>query len=163
MTIDKEILERIKSIKWFINCGKNITENINFEKKYIKNWKNAIEMIKGDNWNNITLEANNILAEFLDNKFHSDFQNWNKIVRDGKLFLKENIEQELSKSCKENKINNDFLRSVLWDLLGAIMEDTYKKCKKRPVFFLHLLEIYESGNLPCGWEGKWPDGKLIVF
>ena len=43
------------------------------------------------------------------------------------------------------------------------MEDTYKKCKKRPVFFLHLLEIYESGNLPCGWEGKWPDGKLIVF
>jgi hypothetical protein len=61
-----------------------------------------------------------------------------------------------------NGLDKVFVDSVLWDLLGAIMEFYYGQCKNRPEFFLDLLKIYESGNFPCGWIGEWPNGKLIV-
>lgn len=30
-------------------------------------------------------------------------------------------------------------------------------------FYRHLYQIYLSGHLPCGWEGEFPNGRLIVF
>ena len=30
-------------------------------------------------------------------------------------------------------------------------------------FFLSLMEWYKRGHWPCGWEGTYPDGKLIVY
>jgi hypothetical protein len=30
-------------------------------------------------------------------------------------------------------------------------------------FFERLLNIYQSGAWPCGWEGRYPEGKLIVY
>ena len=32
-----------------------------------------------------------------------------------------------------------------------------------PVFFTRLLPAYEAGRYPCGWEGDYPEGRLIVF
>ena len=26
-----------------------------------------------------------------------------------------------------------------------------------------LLKVYQAGHLPCGWEGNWPDGRLMVM
>lgn len=30
-------------------------------------------------------------------------------------------------------------------------------------FFETVFRVYKAGGLPCGWEGKYPDGKLVVF
>jgi hypothetical protein len=30
-------------------------------------------------------------------------------------------------------------------------------------FFLELLTIYQAGHFPCGWQGEWPKGKLLLY
>jgi len=49
----------------------------------------------------------------------------------------------------------------------ALMEMTYRRrFQKAPVFFETLLSVYESGHLPCGWDGEldcWPQGRLLVY
>lgn len=26
-----------------------------------------------------------------------------------------------------------------------------------------VITVYRSGHIPCGWEGEFPDGKLLIF
>jgi hypothetical protein len=55
---------------------------------------------------------------------------------------------------------------ILLELNLAAMEVSYRrKFRKAPAFFERLLDIYEAGHLPCGWEGDldhWPEGSLLV-
>jgi len=34
---------------------------------------------------------------------------------------------------------------------------------KQNHFFEKIFQIYQNGAWPCGWEGNYPEGKLIVF
>ncbi len=34
---------------------------------------------------------------------------------------------------------------------------------KSHVFFEKLFKIFVSGGYPCGWSGKYPEGKIIVY
>ncbi|HKD26343.1 MAG TPA: hypothetical protein VKC66_10620 [Xanthobacteraceae bacterium] len=53
--------------------------------------------------------------------------------------------------------------STTWDVLGALMENSYLSSRHQAYFFLELLWVYEAGHFPCGWLGDWPDGKLVVY
>ena len=55
------------------------------------------------------------------------------------------------------------LHSVQWDILGAMMENSYLGSGHRAFFFLELLTIYEARHFPCGWRGEWPQGTLLVY
>ena len=56
---------------------------------------------------------------------------------------------------------------VLLDLDRIALYSTYRRrYHKAPAFFAKLLEIYEQGRLPCGWEGEmamWPVGTLVIY
>ncbi|AEV69721.1 hypothetical protein [Acetivibrio clariflavus] len=160
---NSKFLNRILSIDWFNNCGNPIKQNINYTVIYVFSWDEAKRCYTDPVWEDTTLEASNALSEFLNNKYKSEFANWNKIAREGKAFLENNIVHKIEAFRESNNLDKTFTDCVKWDLLGAIMEASYSKCKNRPEFFLELLKVYESGNFPCGWSGKWPDGKLIIF
>jgi hypothetical protein len=34
---------------------------------------------------------------------------------------------------------------------------------KRPGFFETLFSVYAGGGWPCGWDGKYPDGRVASF
>jgi hypothetical protein len=57
--------------------------------------------------------------------------------------------------------------TVLLDINLAAVEVAYRRrFPKAPIFFEHLLQVYEAGHLPCGWDGDlddWPNGELIVY
>jgi hypothetical protein len=55
------------------------------------------------------------------------------------------------------------VHSVQWDILGALMENSYLGSGHKAFFFLELLLIYEAGHFPCGWEGEWPHGMVRVY
>ena len=58
------------------------------------------------------------------------------------------------------------ITKILVTINRASLEMTYRqKFHRAPIFFERVLEVYEAGHLPCGWEGDlddWPDGKLLV-
>lgn len=55
------------------------------------------------------------------------------------------------------------------ELLDEIMGDMYNAAYCRAVkgvsdnLLEQLFMIYKNGGWPCGWEGDYPDGKLIVY
>ncbi len=161
--INNDFLNRVSSIDWFDNCGNPIKQEIKLNVTYVNNWDEAKKYYTEPVWEDTTLEASNSLSEFLNNKYKSDFANWNKMAKEGKAFLSSHVNHKIETFMEENNLGKTFVDCVQWDLLGAIMESSYSKCKNRPEFFLELFKVYESGNFPCGWIGEWPNGKLVVF
>ena len=58
------------------------------------------------------------------------------------------------------------LLSIIVNTNRAAMEIRFRqKFNKAPIFFERMLQVYEAGRLPCGWDGQledWPKGRLII-
>ena len=46
------------------------------------------------------------------------------------------------------------------DLFNCYLNNKYKK--NHPIWNM-IEDAYFKGFWPCGWEGKYPEGKLVVF
>ncbi len=163
MQINQDILDRIKQINWFSNCGQALQTEIQMEYKGVSSWADAKQDYQSTAWENTTLEARNELTSFLHRKYRDQYSKWNLLAQEAKGFLDTEVMPKIELYREENKLDEEFIANVSWDIVNVIMESTYGICSNRPVFFLELLKVYEAGNFPCGWDGEWPNGKLIVY
>jgi hypothetical protein len=46
---------------------------------------------------------------------------------------------------------------------GAAAEAILTEIEPSLDFFRGLMKWYQSGHIPCGWDGNWPEGKVIVW
>jgi hypothetical protein len=55
--------------------------------------------------------------------------------------------------------------AILNDVIGDLHGCAYARALDPAgnAFFERLLSIYRSGGWPCGWDGHYPDGKLVIF
>ena len=54
------------------------------------------------------------------------------------------------------------LSAVQWDILHVCMEAEYADVYP-PGFYASQAYWYVKGHFPCGWQGEFPNGKLIVY
>jgi hypothetical protein len=162
--MDEAFAQDLESINWFASCGQPISSTVPFPVTIVDSWTVAIELCSKQSWEDFTLEAQNRLTEFLHNYHRSAYQSWNTIV----ITAKERIVNPLTNRIwrpfsEEHGFGKVMVDCVSWDVLGAIMEHEYRYCSDRPEFFKHLLQIYRAGHFPCGWNGDWPTGDLLVW
>jgi hypothetical protein len=122
---------------------------------------------------NITKNDLNLFNHLLDTcdsdqailhyKFRDKLAFWNELVDDAKVFINSEVEPHIKFAKEKFNLDQRFVDSVRWDILNAIMEDSYAKCNYKGHFFHDLLSVYESGNFPCVWKGKWPKGTLLIY
>ncbi|WP_245191422.1 hypothetical protein [Kosakonia oryzendophytica] len=157
MNISRLAVDRLLKINWFINLGKPTVlyhaTQLTDENAFIK------EIASGD-WEDTTLEARNEITGHLAKKHSNDYQEWNTLAREAQGI----IDTEITPLVTNNEVvQHVILDNIKWDLINYLMEDAYKKHLKGSLFFESLINIYEHGHIPCGWNGKWPVGKLIIY
>ena len=110
------------------------------------------------------LEAQNQLSAWLSRHARDRDRQWNDLVRAHKeQVIEPVVVRGVRAALTDPAVLEVVLPSVQWDCLGALMEDSYLDTGHAAHFFLELLMIYEAGHFPCGWEGKWPRGTLLVY
>lgn len=59
----------------------------------------------------------------------------------------------------------DLIRSHAEYQLGTVLLSAlvYSPVEPATTFFRNMLEVYESGLFPCGWEGEGDSGKFIAY
>ncbi len=108
--------------------------------------------------------------------------NWDDIIStvDGEIYRVEM--EKWPQSYPFNKFT-EMIQNELWENLGKCFNEEYVEfgvdcyvvgffvefihCRlvmgKSNEFYETLFKIYQSGGYPCGWEGNYPDGRLIVY
>jgi hypothetical protein len=80
-----------------------------------------------------------------------------------KPFVQTDLMSTIEGTIGRRGLDKAFVDSFQWIMLHALIADAYSDCGILNRFFASLVDIYEGGNLPCGWDGDWPDGLLLVY
>lgn len=77
-----------------------------------------------------------------------------------------NLEEllELISENVRNSLNkyDEFYEEIVADLNNCAISRAVNG-KDETNFFEKLFEIYKAGGLPCGWQGEYPDGKIVAY
>ncbi|MCL6366102.1 hypothetical protein [Pectobacterium versatile] len=158
MKISNDAVDRLLKIDWFANVGNQcFIPNV----KVAASLNDANFSLSSPDWENVTLEESNEISGYLAVKHTVIFQDWNDLAQEAKSFLKDKLLKQIPHL---NGFDNVLLlQCIEWDVVSYLIEDAYKDKIKKPLFFDSLIHIYESGHIPCGWDGVWPNGKLVVY
>jgi hypothetical protein len=154
----RAMLEELEKAEWFRCVGQKDTEVA----LVLSSWKEAIDSCASDEWQDLILEAANQYRERLLSNSKERFSQWNKIVQEVKPFTVSLVARKTEKIIKENQLPKIFEDTVNWDILHVAMEAEYTDVYP-PGFFASNAYWYVHGHFPCGWQGDFPNGKLIVY
>lgn len=183
MEINQKIYKKLLECELLKNCGTNNfndyiikTKDENTNNLYIssahmkdeidiyliKDKEEAVKNISSIKWENLCLELNGNFTEFLFTNFREKYNFWNKYVNE----LKDNylplIIENIELILQEKNYPKIFLDDVMFNLITIFMLDIYSEFYYEG-FFENILHVYLSGHLVCGWYGKYPKGKLMVY
>ncbi len=162
--MDESFARGLEKIHGIDDCGAPLIAPLPFDAEQVSGWPQAMDLCSSQAWEDATLDARNRLTEFLHRHHRDAYQRWNGIAVSAK-------ERVVSRLCETSwrafadrmGLGKSLLDAASWDVIAAVMEHEYRSCKGRPDFFLQLLQVYRAGHFPCGWQGRWPGGRLLVW
>jgi hypothetical protein len=159
------VFDQLQSLQWFSNVGNPPTREMRLQIEPVRSWSAASNLRGSVKASNAFLEASNMLTRELSDAFRVHYRKWNEVADEVRTLLNDRILPGIDRSA-ELVIDETSLpvvaNSVRWDLIHVLMEYAYSAFVP-PRFFEQVFQVYKSGNFPCDWDEKWPDGKLWVF
>jgi hypothetical protein len=125
-------------------------------------------------WNRLVHQSQEILAQYVEKSLLAALEEgaWaTTLARTPLAEITPPVRASIGKRMADLRTAKAWERclttEILVNLSLAAVEMTYRRnFPKAPMFFERLLEVYEAGRLPCGWDGdldSWPDGQLVLY
>lgn len=154
----KATLEQLRQVQWFHRVGVRDTDAA----EVLSSWYEAIESCSSPEWEDLCLEASNQYCARLAEKSPQQFQKWNDIAVEIKPVAQALVREKTKQVVEENDLPKAFVDTVDWDIVHLCMEAEYADVYP-PGFFASQAYWYLKGHFPCGWEGEFPKGKLVIY
>ncbi|SFJ93169.1 MULTISPECIES: hypothetical protein [unclassified Bacillus (in: firmicutes)] len=163
MELNNSVVEAVLSNNWLKHCGTESNFPQGIEYTYLSNKKKMVKIVNGIEWENICLEESNNLTGYLAKNEPEIYNgNWNTLVKKIKAEVLPKITDDIEKQITILGLPKDILHAVKFDIVSIIMVLSYEEYYKS-VFYNEMLEIYLSGHIPCGWNGKYPEGNIFIY
>ena len=73
----------------------------------------------------------------------------------------ENLLEIISDNLRKSSFSSNFFNEVVADLNNCAINRAING--EISNFFEDLFEVYQSGAIPCGWKGNYPEGKIVAY
>ncbi|MCY8232251.1 hypothetical protein [Priestia endophytica] len=163
MKLNEEVIHKVLQIDWLSNCGREGSLPKHLPFSTLGNQKAVKKSIDSVKWENVRLEEVNNLTGFLA-KNHSDVFNgyWNTLVMEIKHNILPDVHVKAMANIVKHNLPLNILHNVEYDAVNILMVLSYREYYESK-FYNMLYEVYATGHLPCGWNGKYPRGNLLVY
>jgi len=151
-------LAELEAAAWFSKVGVKDTEAV----IVLSSWPEAITHCDSVGWKNLCLEAVNQYRQRLLERSRERFIKWNDIVTDLRPTVEPFVHRKVQAVVQENLLPPIFEKMVRGDIFGVCLEAEYADVYP-PGFYASHAYWYVKGHFPCGYEGLFPNGKLIVY
>ena len=162
--MDEAFAASIDAIDWFGSCEEVWGGELPIPSSAVPTLLDAGNACADPAWEELTDAAAGRLGDHVAAHCPVEYRNWNPLVRAVKERLTIPLAESVWRPFAEwYGFDQRFVLGVQWNVLHAVLEYEYRGCAGRPEFFLHLLDVYRAGHIPCGWAGEWPAGCLLVW
>jgi hypothetical protein len=148
----------LEQAEWFAAVGVKDTSTA----IVLSSWREAVAHCGSTTWQDTILEARNQYCERLAERSQARFNQWNEIVVPLKALTMPLVVRKTADVCSRHQLPKVFVDTVQWDILHVCMEAEYADVYP-PGFYASQAYWYVKGHFPCGWQGEFPKGKLIVY
>lgn len=157
------MVEELMNCKWLQHCGEEQNAQYDFEVLHQKDHAKAMKTITSIDWENICLEESGNITAYLSihNKVEYN-KNWNLLVKKIKSEVLPHIVEKIQEGVIIKNLPEGVIDDIKFNLVTILISDAFSDCYSSK-FYRNLYQIYLSGHLPCGWEGEFPNGRIIVF
>lgn len=154
----KLILEKLAAANWFSEVGKqNVEDAI-----VVSSWAKAVERCSSPEWESLTLEARNQITVALFKCCRERSREWNNHAREVKTIAIPIVNEKTKSVVERYNLPESFMDQVHWDIVMIAMEAEHNDVVE-PGLYSQLASWYLAGRFPCGWQGEFPEGKMIIF
>ncbi len=151
-------LEKLDRVEWFSSVGVCDTQNA----IVLSSWPEAVDHCSSLDWENLCLEAANQLRERILERSKERFNQWGEVAREVKPVAEALVQRKVAAVVREHQLPKVFVDTVNWDIVHLCMEAEYADVFP-PAFYASQAYWYVKGHFPCGWQGEFPNGKLIIY
>jgi hypothetical protein len=144
---------------WFRNVGRAAPLG---DVVVLSSWEEAIASSATQEWEDVTLEAANQFGVMLRKRGAEIYNQWNEKAAGCKPYVVALMERKMEKVLATREFPKSFTDSVRWDLLHVCIAFEFSDVLPAG-FWGEIGELYLSGRFPCGWEGVFPAGRIIIF
>jgi hypothetical protein len=145
----------------FSKCGASI-ESPGVNTIQVQNWESVLESIRTVEWENAGIDTANLLRHQIRTHDPVQLNLWNDRVVDIKPQLEEVVYRKLTPWMQSRTLPPKVVNVVRWDLLHLCMYEGHKPYVSVP-FYDEMRAWYLAGHLPCGWQGDFPAGQMMVY
>jgi hypothetical protein len=153
-----ETLEELQKAHWFSRVGVHDT----LEAIIVPSWPEATALRGLAEREDLWLEMANEYRQRLQERSKERLGKWNEIARGLKKTLIPFVHGKVESVIRERDLPKAFEPTVQWDILHACMETEYADVYP-PGFYANLASWYIKGHFPCGWQGVFPQGLLVIY
>ena len=87
---------------------------------------------------------------------------WSDVLAEVKPAAIALVQQKTERVVRESRLPQVFVHTVEWDIVHVCMEAEYADVYQ-PGYYASQAYWYVKGHFPCGWQGDFPNGKLIIY
>lgn len=161
MILGKDFINKIMNCQWLQMCG--IKEDFEYDIEYAKSKKEIEKKINSLAWENMCLERAGDFTAYLHVNHKTEFnQYWNNEVRIVKSEYMPEIIDKITQALLNKDLSLDILEDMKMNIVTLFMLEFFSEYYSSD-FFERMLRIYLSGHLPCGWAGKYPKGRFLIY
>ncbi len=154
----KATLAELEQVTWFYAVGHHDTE----QAIILTSWQEAVASCNSQEWDDLLLEAANRYRSSLLRLSRSHFVKWNTVVEDLKKYTEPLVKRKMDEAVSSLGVPKDIESTVQWDVLHLAVEAAFADVCP-PGFYASQAFWYVKGHFPCGWQGNFPEGKLVIF
>lgn len=151
-------LKTLESVEWFTHCGVQDAPLAVVLESLEQAMAHCVEV----DWENLRLEAANELGAKLMRRSMERYNLWNDVVIFVKPLSEALVDLKARPFAEKHGLTEDFLGQVKWDILHMCIEAEYADLVE-PSFYASLSNWYSKGHFPCGWQGSYPEGKMVIY
>jgi len=151
-------VEQLQRVRLFSAVGQPMGEGV----RQARSWFQAMRYCSAQQWEDAQLEAHNQIRDRIRGSDKEAYNAWNTVVVTLRPMITDILSEKVWAYHVTRRICPRFVNSVRWDLIGCCIEKEFADVCATG-FCCMLGDIYLSGHFPCGWEGAYPEGTLIVF
>ena len=155
-------LEQLEKADWFTNVGTFGGIQDRSKVILVRSWREAIDRCSSVERDNLSLQAGNKYHQQLRDRLAARYNASKDNVATLKATTEPLVRRKIEAVVREHDLPKVFEDTVQWDILHVCLEAEYADVYQ-PGFYASQAYWYVKGHFPCGWEGDFPNGTLIVF
>jgi hypothetical protein len=155
----REFLLALHEITFFAHVGSPSSDPT---ARHVHSWIAAMRNCNQQDWNNAQLDMSNDIGRRVRSVSKRLYSTWNSVVHR----VNPHIEYLFRRKLRLFRVKFFFYppltHSIRCDLRRCCIEKEFQDLCGTG-YSTRIGEHYLNGHLPCGWEGDYPRGRLIIF